>query len=62
MQYLQAYFPGLVTAQLYWVLGPLVLHKLMGKREAVVTTILLLALVLILLLTYFASSSAITPA
>jgi hypothetical protein len=57
--YFHAYFPGLITAQAYWVLGPLVLYKLLGAPRAVVITTALFALVLIPLLTIFASPSAI---
>ncbi|RLQ89237.1 HXXEE domain-containing protein [Notoacmeibacter ruber] len=33
------YFPGLFTAQLYWVLGPMLLARLLGSwRPAIVTT------------------------
>ena len=58
--YLQSYFPGLITAQLYWVLGPLVLYKLIGGRKEVLTIIILFAFVLIALLTIFAKPGAIS--
>ena len=51
--YLKSYFPGFVSAQLYWVLGPLVLYKLLGDRKAVTAIVILFALVLIPLLTVF---------
>lgn len=56
--YLQSYFPGLITAQIYWVLGPLVLNKLLGGRKDVFTTIIIFAFALVLLLTSFASPGA----
>ncbi|MFN8456830.1 MAG: HXXEE domain-containing protein [Anaerolineae bacterium] len=52
--YRQAYFPGLITAQLYWIFGPLVLYKLIGECGATLTITILFALVLIPLLTIFA--------
>ena len=57
--YLQSYFPGLVTAQIFWIAGPFVLYKLVGRRQIVFTIIILFALVLIPLLTIFASPEAI---
>ena len=51
--YLQGYFPGLVTAQLYWIMGPVVLYKLLGERKAVIAVIALFAAVLAPLLTVF---------
>ena len=57
--YLRAYFPGLLTAQIYWIVGPLVLYKLFGRPKPVITISILFALVLIPLLTIFASASAI---
>ena len=53
--YLRSYFPGLVTAQLFWIAGPLVLYKLLGSRADVFMTIIVFAIVLIPLLTIFAS-------
>lgn len=58
--YLQSYFPGLITAQIYWILGPLVLYKLIGGRKEVLAIIILFALVLLALLTIFATPSAIS--
>jgi hypothetical protein len=52
--YLQSYFPGLFTAQLFWIAGPLVLYKVVGQRMVVFTTIILFTLVLVPLLTLFA--------
>lgn len=57
--YLRAYFPGLVTAQVYWFVGPLVLYRLVSRPKVVFTIITLFALVLIPLLTFFASVGAI---
>ena len=57
--YLKSYFPGFVSAQLYWILGPLVLYKLLGERRAVLAIVILFALVLIPLLTIFALPAAI---
>jgi hypothetical protein len=45
-----------MTAQLYWIVGPFVLHKLLGERQAVITIILLFALVLLPLLSFFAAT------
>jgi hypothetical protein len=58
--YLQAYFPGLITAQLYWVAGPLVLNKLLGNRRDTLVVITLFAIVLIILLTVFAVPNALS--
>jgi hypothetical protein len=52
---LRAYFPGLVTAQVFWVLGPLLLHLLLGSWRSVVAVGGSFALVLIPLLTIFMS-------
>lgn len=57
--YLQSYFPGLVTAQVYWVAGPVVLHKLAGRRRVELAIIALFALVMIPLLTLFATPRAV---
>ncbi|NJO43878.1 MAG: HXXEE domain-containing protein [Cyanobacteria bacterium RU_5_0] len=43
---LQSYFPGLVTAQLYWILGSLILYKLIGDRKEVLTIVILFTFVL----------------
>jgi hypothetical protein len=58
--YLRSYFPGLVTAQLFWIAGPFVLYKLLGRRKVVFTITILFVLVLIPLLTIFASPRAIS--
>lgn len=53
--YLGTYFPGLVTAQAYWIGGPLVLSRLMGERRAALVTVVAFAVVLVPLLTLYAS-------
>jgi len=58
--YLGAYFPGLVTAQVYWLLGPLALYRLLGEGKAVIVISVLFAISLILLLTSLASPGALT--
>lgn len=50
---LKEYFPGLVTAQLYWVFGPWILHKLVPDKKFIGWYVLLFAIVLIALLTIF---------
>ena len=57
--HLQTYFPGLVTAQLYWIVGPFVLSKLVGEPKVALMITALFALVLIPLLTIFASNPTI---
>jgi hypothetical protein len=57
--YLQGYFPGLVTAQVYWIVGPLVLYRLLGRPKVAFAIITLFAIVLIPLLTIFVSAGAI---
>ena len=52
---LRTYFPGLVTAQLYWIVGPFVLYRLLGSRHAALVITILFAVVLLPLLTIFAS-------
>lgn len=54
--YLRAYFPGLVTAQIYWLVGPFLLYKLVGRPKVALLITALFAFVLIPLLTIFASS------
>jgi hypothetical protein len=56
--HLHAYFPGLVTAQMYWIVGPVVLYKLVASRKAALVITVLFALVLIPLLTIFASAAS----
>ncbi len=53
---LGGYFPGLVTAQLFWIAGPWALHVLTGRRHErfVVGFMVAWALVLIPLITLFA--------
>jgi hypothetical protein len=55
--YLRSYFPGLVSAQIFWIAGSFVLYKVMGNRTAVFTVIVLFMLTLIPLLTIFATPS-----
>lgn len=57
--YLKSYFPGLITAQLYWVAGPLALNKLLGNRKELFTMITLFAVVLVLLLLVFATPAGL---
>ena len=57
--YLGAYFPGLVTAQLYWIVGPFLLYKLVGRPKVALVITILFALALIPLLTIFASAAPI---
>jgi hypothetical protein len=54
--YLRQYFPGLISAQLFWVVGPLVLHRLVGRRDVVVAIVVVSTVVLIPLLTLFATN------
>ena len=44
-----------MTAQAYWVLGPMVLYRLLGRRAEVAAIVALFGLVLISLLTIYAS-------
>jgi hypothetical protein len=55
------YFPGLVTAQLFWVVGPLALDRLTGgrRRRQIVIFTVAWAAVLIPLLTIFAEPSSL---
>ncbi|PSL44713.1 hypothetical protein CLV51_10585 [Chitinophaga niastensis] len=52
--YSKGYFPGFYTAQVYWILGPLVLYKLFPSKKMVAIFIILYALVMIPMLTFFA--------
>lgn len=51
----QAYFPGLISAQVYWVVGPVLLYRLLRDRRAVVLLTAIWAVVLVSLLTAFAA-------
>ena len=51
--YLGLYFPGLITAQLYWVLGPLLIYRVFNNRKETIIFISSFAIVLIALLTFF---------
>jgi Protein of unknown function with HXXEE motif len=46
----RAYRPGLVTAQAYWVIGPLALYQLIGSAAATAVTCVAFALVLVITL------------
>ena len=59
--YLQAYFPGLVTAQIYWIVGPLVLYKLLGRPKVVLLISILFALVLIPFVDHLRFSDTVNP-
>jgi len=48
----RGYFPGLLTAQVYWVLGPLLLSRLFGWRTTTVVVVTF-GCVLVPLLTFF---------
>ena len=48
----RGYFPGFFTAQVYWVLGPLLLTRLIGRREATMS-LLAFGIVLVVILTLF---------
>ncbi|OBK37849.1 hypothetical protein A5658_27210 [Mycobacterium sp. 1245111.1] len=56
---LGAYFPGLITAQLYWIAGPYLLNKLIGDRRATAVAVLGFAAVLIPLLALMADTAAV---
>lgn len=55
------YFPGLVTAQLYWVAGPWALHTLTGRRHPrlVVGLTMGIAVVMVPLLAVFADTGSL---
>lgn len=44
----RGYFPGLFTAQLYWVLGPLVLHRMGMKPREITVLVAVFAIILTL--------------
>ena len=50
---LKEYFPGLITAQLYWIIGPWILYKLIPDKKFIRWYIIGFAIVLIPLLTIF---------
>lgn len=54
----QRYFPGLVSAQVYWIMGPLLLHALTKDRRVVGILMGCWAVVLVALLTWFAQPQA----
>lgn len=49
--YLGEYFPGFYTAQVYWILGPLALAKLLGSYKIAITFTIAFAVLLIPILT-----------
>lgn len=53
--FLGEYFPGLFTAQIYWVLGPVVLVTLVRSRRVVLCIVAVFCVVLTILLAVFAS-------
>ena len=55
----RSYFPGLVTAQAYWVLGPFVLYRLLGRRMDVAAVVAFFGLILVSLLTIYATPAAV---
>lgn len=58
--YLRSYFPGLITAQIYWIGGPFVLCKLLARPKAAWAIIILFALVMVPLLIVFAKTEVIS--
>jgi hypothetical protein len=49
----RGYFPGLFTAQAYWVLGPLLLTRLIGSRREAMVSVIAFGIVLVVILTLF---------
>jgi hypothetical protein len=49
----RGYFPGLFTAQAYWVLGPLLLSRLIGSRREALVSALGFAILLVVVLILF---------
>jgi hypothetical protein len=47
------YFPGFITAQAYWVLGPLLLNRVTGSRRETIVFAVGFAIVLLVLLALF---------
>ncbi|MDT5067724.1 MAG: hypothetical protein QOK02_3879 [Mycobacterium sp.] len=56
---LGGYFPGLISAQLYWIAGPYLLYKLVGDRRVTAIAVVGFAVVLIPLLALTANTSAL---
>ena len=54
---LGTYFPGLITAQAYWVAGPFVLHRLLGDRRRTAVVVLGTTVLLVPLLSVFADAA-----
>ncbi|MCF8060491.1 MAG: hypothetical protein K9K67_14405 [Bacteriovoracaceae bacterium] len=50
---LEAYFPGLYTSFLYWILGPVLLYLILGSKKGVAIFMGTFAIVLITLLKVF---------
>lgn len=50
------YWPGLITAQLYWILGPALLYALLRRRVAACGVAVVLAMILVPLLAAFAGA------
>ena len=57
--WLGGYFPGFVTAQLYWFIGFVLLSVVFGSRRGALALILLLALLLVPALTYLSSPAGV---
>lgn len=53
--YLSGYFPGLYTGQLYWILGPLMLYKVIGNWKKTIGFIAIYTIVLSSMLIIFIS-------
>ncbi len=56
---LGGYFPGLITAQVYWIAGPYLLYKLVGDRRVTAIAVVGFAVVLVPLLAFMANTSAV---
>lgn len=50
---LSVYFPGLYTAQLYWLIGPWIFYKLIQNKKFLWIYILSFSVVLVSLLTFY---------
>lgn len=58
--WLKGYFPGFVTAQLYWIIGFVLLAAAFGSRRGALALMLLLAVLLVPALTYLSSPAQAT--
>jgi hypothetical protein len=56
---LGGYFPGLISAQIYWIAGPYLLYKLVGDRRVTAIAVVGFAVMLIPLLALLADTSAV---